>query len=266
MTNERLYTDREVSAILKRSGELQADRGEPGTQGLSIEELQQIAREVGIDPDLVTQAAAELEGEGGVRQGRRWVGIPVDLVVERVVRGEIDEVQWPEIAAEIGDTFGLVGSSAQVGTMLQWTHTGRRFSQLQVTLTPRDGQTKIRVHGIYKHRAFATLLPLSLFGLMQGLFIPLSQGLPILAAAGISLSIAIAIYLLVRVGLTTLIGQKERASRKLMDRIERVLASQKTKKAAPAQMADVSPRIVLDEASQENRAERPEDRRGRRRE
>ncbi len=241
MSNKRLYTEKEISAILKRSGELQSKRGDLPSQGLSIDELQQIAREVGIDPDLVTEAATELERTGGVKERRRLAGMPIELAVERVVSGEITDAQWSDIAAEIGDAFGLVGSSSQVGRMMQWTHTGRRTSQLQVTLTPRDGQTKIRIHGNYKHRVLATLIPLSLMGLMQGLVVPLSQGLPVFAAVGISVAIVGAIYLLVMMGLTTYIDKRERDARKLMDRIERMISpratdARKTPESAPSDM------------------------------
>ena len=62
MSDKRIYTDKEISAVLKRATELQGAQGPAGgTSGLSLDELEQIAAEVGIDPNYVKAAALELE-------------------------------------------------------------------------------------------------------------------------------------------------------------------------------------------------------------
>ena len=61
MAEERLYTEKEISTILKRSGERQIAQGQKETVGLSLLEIQQIAGEVGLDPAIVASVAAELD-------------------------------------------------------------------------------------------------------------------------------------------------------------------------------------------------------------
>jgi hypothetical protein len=148
MSSERLYTEKEISAILQRSGELHAEQGKTETQGLTLRELQQIAAEVGISADAVASAANELEQAGHPKQGASWAGFPTKLEFDRIVQGEISEEMWPEVAAALNDTFGVVGVSGQVGRMMEWTYSDRKTSQLQVSLIPKDGQTKIRIRGI----------------------------------------------------------------------------------------------------------------------
>ena len=57
----RLFSEKEISRVLKRATELQDVEGPTETTGLSMEELQQIAAEVGIDPRHLAVAVAELE-------------------------------------------------------------------------------------------------------------------------------------------------------------------------------------------------------------
>jgi len=60
----RRYGEAEVVRILERATELQEARVDsfPGS-GLTLDELAEAAREVGIDPAIVRRVAAELEGE-----------------------------------------------------------------------------------------------------------------------------------------------------------------------------------------------------------
>ncbi|MEZ4702294.1 MAG: hypothetical protein R2834_18310 [Rhodothermales bacterium] len=233
MSNERLYTEKEISAILKRSGEMHAEKGAAETQGLTLAELQQIAAEVGISADDVASAAAELERSGIETGGFSWPGFPTTLEIERVVQGEITEEEWPEIASAISDAFGVVGSSGQVGRMMEWTYTGRKMSQLQVSLTPRDGQTKIRIRGNYRRRALVALGPLMLGLSLQGAIIAMGSGLTWPAMASVFIAVATTLYFLIRFIFTTFLGRKERAAQKLIRRIEQLVASSRPE-TAPA--------------------------------
>jgi hypothetical protein len=61
----RIFSEEEVQKLIKRAAELEAERSVSGRgsgkNGLSIEELKQVAFEAGLDPRLIEQAASELE-------------------------------------------------------------------------------------------------------------------------------------------------------------------------------------------------------------
>src|SRR5437764_11565147 len=65
------FTEKQVSAILKRAAELQTARGDAAdpAAGFSLAQLQQAAAELGIDPGFLEAAAAEMEK--GRRPGGR---------------------------------------------------------------------------------------------------------------------------------------------------------------------------------------------------
>src|SRR5438105_12921837 len=95
------FTDKQVSAILRRAAELQSGRGDAGGQsgasaGFSLQQLQQAAAELGIDPRCIEEAAAELESVRPSEGRSSFWGGPSLVVVERIVDGSITEEDWPD--------------------------------------------------------------------------------------------------------------------------------------------------------------------------
>ncbi len=138
----RLFSEKEISRVLKRATELQEIEGPTETTGLSMEELQQIAAEVGIDPRHLAVAVAELEQDGDSRF--HWLGAPTSFELERVVEGEVSEQQWEEMVLVIRQAFDLVGGVGRVSRWFEWTHDSKD-QQAQVTVTSQGGQTKIHL-------------------------------------------------------------------------------------------------------------------------
>lgn len=219
MSQSRLYSDQEISAILKRAGELQATQSDAETHGLSLEELQHIAAEVGLDPKLVATAAAQLERKGGDKSGAGLLGSPTSIHIERVIPGELSTDQWADVAGRIGDAFGMVGRSGQVGQSLEWTHTSER-THLQVTVTPHKGQTKVRVVGKFTRVALAFFLPALVVGGAWGTIIPLALQVAPAFSFAIGMMLAIAAYWFARLGYGGYVRKKKKAVDKLMNKLE----------------------------------------------
>ena len=149
---ERTYSEDEVAAILKRAVRIDHDRG--STQGaLTLKELETIARDSGIDPDVVRQAAREIEEGRQKGISGAIAGAPLRQTIERVVDGEIGAEDHERLAQEIrevlssagvGHRWGLPGSMSSIGrTLTVAGFTGT--SSIEVTVAPRDGKTFIRL-------------------------------------------------------------------------------------------------------------------------
>jgi hypothetical protein len=100
----RLYDEREVGKILERATELQ--RQEPAraaeSGGLSLEELEEIALETGIDPRHLRRAAVELDsGEIDPSGWDRLVGDHTTLVYEATVPGELGRDDFEGVVSAI---------------------------------------------------------------------------------------------------------------------------------------------------------------------
>jgi hypothetical protein len=146
----RRFNDKEVARIIKRASELQEEEAPTdSTTGLSLAELEQVAKEAGLDPALVRRAAADLDTRVTDQQPSMLVGAPTTLRLERTIDGEVPADEYEAIVAEIQRTLDAVGTGATLGRSLSWTLSpaSRRRSarSVQVTITPRGGRTTIRI-------------------------------------------------------------------------------------------------------------------------
>ena len=142
-TPERRFDDAEVAAIFERataretaSGrQLAPSRG----NGLTLGQLQDIGREIGVAPDAIADAAASLS-RGERWATRRFLGVPVG--VERVVplpRRLTDE-EWERLVVALRETFDARGVVRQEGSLRHW-----RNGNLQALLEPTEGAQRIRL-------------------------------------------------------------------------------------------------------------------------
>ncbi|GAH52553.1 unnamed protein product, partial [marine sediment metagenome] len=70
------YSDKEIEKILKRASDLQREemRRAGGVGEVSLNELESIGKEVGIDPELIRTAALEVETETRAKLATRFLG------------------------------------------------------------------------------------------------------------------------------------------------------------------------------------------------
>lgn len=144
----RKYSDQEIRSIVKQASEMQVER--PTEEGaLSLGAVQQIAAQVGIDPERVRAAAANLDRKETKTIWRRIAGAPTTLRIERFVEGEVPESEFATLVEEIRVTLRDVGNVSTLGRSLTWSTA--RFGQgpsardIHITVTPRAGKTRILV-------------------------------------------------------------------------------------------------------------------------
>ncbi|HEX6368599.1 MAG TPA: hypothetical protein VF006_06695 [Longimicrobium sp.] len=124
MSKERRYQDHEIRQILdlaigQEDGPAQSL---PAVDGLTLLELQEVGREVGLPPDRITQAVAALEGRGESVSRGTTLGLPTS--VGRVVplpRSPSDR-EWELLIAELRTTFGGRGEVTSQGGLREWSH------------------------------------------------------------------------------------------------------------------------------------------------
>lgn len=144
----RRYGEKEVGLILKRATELQNEAPElTEGGGLTIEELEEIAVEAGIDPQFLRDAAAELDRRGPSPEGvERLLGGPLMVELERRVPGEVPEDRWDDVIHEISRAANGQGHPSVIGRTLSWVLSDpNRQRFLQVTVSNKEGETLIRI-------------------------------------------------------------------------------------------------------------------------
>ncbi|HYE57364.1 MAG TPA: hypothetical protein VD948_02615, partial [Rhodothermales bacterium] len=101
----RVYSEQEVSQILERAVEQQA-RAHPASPeaGLTLEELERIGYEVGIEARYLRSAAAEVDASGGATTRRSRSA--THLFVERWVPATLTDEAWEDMVAELETRVG----------------------------------------------------------------------------------------------------------------------------------------------------------------
>jgi hypothetical protein len=138
VTADEKFTDQQMALILKRAAELQATGDEPAH---SLESIQQIAEQVGIDPKLVADVAATLDQPRG---GASLLGAPSGFRLTRRVeqRQAIDQAA---ILATIRDHLPYgAGEMRAVGDGIEW-HAGPADNKTVVSVAPGSDRTTLRV-------------------------------------------------------------------------------------------------------------------------
>ncbi|BAC89646.1 glr1705 [Gloeobacter violaceus PCC 7421] len=104
----RHYDEEQLAAILKRAVQLQQQSGSSDSH-LSLGEIEQIAREAGIDPSFVRQAASELAAGGGRDAPASPLGGPSALAFEQSIAGILVGDDFDPLLEEIRSAFADPG-------------------------------------------------------------------------------------------------------------------------------------------------------------
>lgn len=243
------FTEQQVSQILKDASERQAAAGSERVNGLSAEDLHQIASELGIEPHHVEAALAAHAREEADASGYHLLGGPLSVDIERVVEGELLPDQWSELTTHISRTFNHVGQSSQVGRTLQWT-AQHRFQQVHVALTPRGGKTKVRIFTKYERLAALTHAPLTILS-MLGVLLPLEAGWSALGVVLAGMLIVGSVHMALRLAFGKVAASKREQAETVMQTIEQALAEAAAQPAPAPHVTSSLPSGLLDGVEEE---------------
>lgn len=143
---ERRYTESEMAEILEaatRERPRALPAGEEGSgagAGLTLAQLQDIAREVGIDPGAVARGAAALEvRRASGLQLRRFSGVPIGASGTIPLARALTDGEWERLVARLRETFDATGTVTAQGGLREW-----RNGNLRVALEPAGAGARIR--------------------------------------------------------------------------------------------------------------------------
>lgn len=142
MAIERTYTDQEVALILRRAMERQEDGAERG-DGLALREVREIAREIGIDPDLVSEVAGQLPLTGGGAEGR-WLGEPMRYELRLSHDAPSTPEQLQDLMMQVRSITQQQGQVQEVLGALEWK-AGADLDQVAVTARVRGNRTTVQI-------------------------------------------------------------------------------------------------------------------------
>jgi hypothetical protein len=138
--SDRRFNEEEVAAIFQHATEAQQSpqRQLPSGGGLTLAELQEIGRQIGLPPELVVQAAAAY-GQVGTATTRRLLGLPIGVGRTIELERKLSEDEWEQLVVDLRETFDARGTVRREGSFREWTN-----GNLQVLVEPTASGERIR--------------------------------------------------------------------------------------------------------------------------
>lgn len=260
---DRQYTEKEIRAILQRAGKLQEARtpGGIGSAGTSLAQLQQAASELGLDPDLIAQAATEVETEATATKGPWLLGGPWRVDYDQILPGTVTEENWPFLLDELRAATGRVGNPKTVGKGFEWL--SKQPDLLHITFTPHGANTRVRLTArwgdwrvvFYLLPSIFAVFPAVVFSVVFSISGRLSPGLFLTLLPGL---LALT-FLGGRVGFGKLCARKRIQTHNLIDRLKRALnqSARQALETTPQTMETQPARPVTSYTSSSQPSEEP---------
>ncbi len=143
--SERRYSEGEAAEIFGRA----ADSDKVGRRqvtsgsGMTLADLQDIGREVGLSADAVADAARSLD-RTAEPAGRRFLGMPIGVGRTIELGRRLSEEEWEQLVVDLRETFDARGRVSAEGSFRQWTN-----GNLQALLEPTaGGQQRLRLRTV----------------------------------------------------------------------------------------------------------------------
>ena len=237
---EQKFSDREVDKIIKKALELQRNErnreitsNEYRDDGLTLGDIEQAAKEIGIDSSLVRMAAEEIEAESPAGRGSRFLGGFPIVVWTETIDAPTENNKVEELAAALQGIVGADGSATTSGATLSWI-TNRQTAMQQAY------STEISVYGgkdrtIVEVRENLSQIAWGVFGgiiggvgIGAGLGAGFGVGLAVFGSYGVTAIIALGTlglsYLLSRSIFRAVHAKRKRSTRKIAERIKTFLS------------------------------------------
>jgi hypothetical protein len=225
-TPSRRYSDKEVRKLLERAAELQENEAvAPGATGMTLQQLESVALEAGIDPAALRRAAEEMEVAPRPGIGKALAGAPMSAVIERTLPFEVSSDALESLIPLIQARSETSGQGGIAGSTLTWRATSQGSARdLQILVASRNGETRIRIED--RHGQLAGGLFGGVLGGVGG-GVGLGAGLPIgliFGSAAITVGFPILFiggtYAACRAGFRNIVARRSREIQQLADTLE----------------------------------------------
>jgi hypothetical protein len=168
--SDRRFTDEEFALILRAATEIQAQRGASGPPastgtGTSLEEIQAIAQEVGIDPEVVAEAASRLVAGGEGKEGF----LTTHYLLSDTVPGKLSDDGRVAVLQAIREASAIHGDGDVSGVGVEWSSPKNDTTQFRVSVYDVQGRQEVRVSVDRKGTAILTHLPPTVLGFVAGM-------------------------------------------------------------------------------------------------
>lgn len=245
MTTGYRFNRDEISNILKRAAELEYkdNDGEEG-DGLTLEELQQVSREVGIDPKYISLAMDELQTEK-VSAVPGLFGGPFTYRTNATADRPIEDDEWEDIVTEIRNIHGGIGRTGKLGKTFEWEQRKREVGYIQISISPKEDHSRIHINANYRYYAMIVYMLTGIFGLMFTGILFDEVALPYITRLIVAPAFALSLFAGARFYLSGWMKRKRTTYQKLISRFRELLGGDDSEKTG--ELESSGPSITMEE-------------------
>ena len=140
----RRFTQQEFALVLRKAAELQEQHVIPTRrEGFTLDEMEQIASEVGIPAEHLRRAVALMDLPQ-LTLGERLLGAPATFRVEHIIPGSVEETTLQRMVDAARLTAGKQGEVKFVLDALEWEDKDD-FSGTHLNIARRGEQTRVQL-------------------------------------------------------------------------------------------------------------------------
>ncbi len=173
--SERRFNEEEVAQIFERAAEAQQVRQQqlPSRQGMTLTELQEIGRQVGISGEELANAAKAIELRPQPTS-RNFLGVPIGVGLSVDIGRKLSQEEWERFVADLRETFDARGVVRQEGNLRYWAN-----GNLQALLEPAGTGDRVRLRTVKGDAALRIMGSVGFAALAVGAFVAQSIGVDV---------------------------------------------------------------------------------------
>ncbi len=141
---ERRFSDDEVTEVFRRAAEASqaAASALPSTEGLTLAQLQDIGKEVGLAPEVIADAARSIERREP-RFQRTVLGLTIGVGRTVSLDRKVTDEEWERLVVVLRETFDARGRFRVDGSLREWTN-----GNLQILIEPTEHGDRLRMRTV----------------------------------------------------------------------------------------------------------------------
>lgn len=221
-SQRRVFSEQEVADIVQRAAKLQeeANTNKAYTPGVTREELERAANEMGVAQEFLEQAIREKLAGGPPKKAFL-------KTEERIVEGEMDPGDFDLILEHVKTMAGKGHPTSQVGRMLT-AHVSNGAGMAKMSVHSRNGRTRITVKPIPIFEILGTFYPAFVASVISGASLA-ERGMPMLWAPIAATAMGIASF-----GFFKWMGRSREKAAQIADKIQEVVEDHVSRQNSPA--------------------------------
>ena len=137
---------------------------------MTLAEIEDIGREVGITPEVIREAASVV-GRGGVATARHFLGLPLGVGRTIELDRTLTDDEWERLVVDLRETFDARGTVRRDGSLRQWTN-----GNLQALVEPTATGHRVRLRTVKGDARTLLMAGLGVVGVAAGTLVGVLLG------------------------------------------------------------------------------------------